>query len=127
MSWRGGWSARVVAPSAWRSVAPLRWTPVSKSLLCAYPRVLPCLRRISVRIQHPRIWFSNSTYLFNTHADVFNTHMCAFDTATLDTRVYTFNTRTYAFSTRMYAFSVQHPHVCVEVQVQCARGGGMGH
>ena len=47
MSRRGGWSARVVALSAWRSVAPLHRTPVSKSSLCAYPRVLPCLRRIT--------------------------------------------------------------------------------
>ena len=47
MSRRGGWSARVVALSARRSVAPLRRTPVSKSSLCAYPRVLPRLRRIS--------------------------------------------------------------------------------
>ena len=47
MSRRGGWSARVVAPSARRSVAPLRRTPVSKSSLCAYPRVLPRLRRIN--------------------------------------------------------------------------------
>ena len=30
-----------------RSVAPLRRTPVSKSSLCAYPRVLPRLRRIN--------------------------------------------------------------------------------
>ena len=48
MSRRGGWSAHVVAPSARRSVTPLRRTPVSKSLLCAYPRVLPRLRRIIV-------------------------------------------------------------------------------
>jgi hypothetical protein len=37
---------RVVAPSARRSVTPLRRTPVSKSLLCAYLRVLPRLWRI---------------------------------------------------------------------------------
>ena len=47
MSQRGGWSARVIAPSARRSVAPLHRTPVSKSSLCAYPRVLPRLRRIT--------------------------------------------------------------------------------
>ena len=44
----GSWSTRVVAPSAWRSVAPLRRTPVSKSSLGAYPCVLPRLRRIIV-------------------------------------------------------------------------------
>ena len=47
MSRRGGWSARVVAPSARRSVAPLRRTPGSKSSLCAYPHVLPHLQRIT--------------------------------------------------------------------------------
>ena len=44
---------RVVAPSARRSVAPLRRTPVSKSSLCAYPRVLPRLWCISVKNHHP--------------------------------------------------------------------------
>ena len=47
MSRRGSWSACVVAPSARRSVAPLHRTPVSKSSLGAYPRVLPRLRCIS--------------------------------------------------------------------------------
>ena len=44
---------RVVAPSARRSVAPLRRTPVSKSLLCAYPRVLPRLQRINAPRRMP--------------------------------------------------------------------------
>ena len=58
-------------------------------ILCLLTLVCPRYRHprhLCVRIQHPRVWFSNSTYLFNTHADVFNTHTCAFDTATLDTR-----------------------------------------
>ena len=101
-------------------------TPILCLLTLACPRYR-CPRHLRVRIQHPRVRFSNSTYSFNTHADVFNTHMCAFDTATLDTRAYTFNTHAYAFSTRVYAFSVQHPCICGEVQVQCARGEGMGH
>ena len=42
---------RVVAPLAWQSVAPLRQTPVSKSLLCAYLRVLPRLRRINAKVR----------------------------------------------------------------------------
>ena len=47
MSWREGWSVHVAAPAVWRSIALLRRTPVSKSSLCAYPCMLPRLRRIS--------------------------------------------------------------------------------
>ena len=43
---------RVAAPSVWWSVAPLRQTPGSKSSLCAYPCVLPCLWRINVSEVH---------------------------------------------------------------------------
>ncbi|KAH9991713.1 hypothetical protein BJV77DRAFT_1006240 [Russula vinacea] len=85
--------------------------------------------------------FNTHADAFNTHADVFNTHTCAFDTATLDTHAYIFNTRTYAFNVQHPQVHVQYPHVCVqhlhifvqhpcicvEVQVQCAKGGGMGH
>ena len=42
---------RVVTPLAWQSVAPLRQTPVSKSLLCAYLHVLPRLRRINAKVR----------------------------------------------------------------------------
>ena len=58
MSWRGGWSARVVTPSARWSVASLRRTPVSKSLLCAYPRVLLRLQRITIayQLKLPTAW-----------------------------------------------------------------------
>ena len=37
----------VAAPAVWRSVALLRWTPGSKSLLCAYLCVLPHLQHIN--------------------------------------------------------------------------------
>ena len=47
MSWREGWSVHVAAPAVWWSIALLRRTPVSKSSLGAYPRVLPRLRRIN--------------------------------------------------------------------------------
>ena len=46
-------SLKVTAPSARRSVALLRRTPVSKSLLCAYPHVLPRLRRITAVVPMP--------------------------------------------------------------------------
>ena len=48
MSRRGGWSARVVTLLARWSIAPLRRTSVSKSSLCAYPRMLPRLQCIIV-------------------------------------------------------------------------------
>ena len=43
-----GLAVRRFAASAWRSIASLRQTPVSKPSLCAYPRVLPRLQRINV-------------------------------------------------------------------------------
>ena len=54
MSQRGGWSARVIAPSARRSVALLHWASCSKSSLCIYLRMLPRLRRINALVSMTR-------------------------------------------------------------------------